>query len=217
MVVVAIAGILAALAGFALSQLKNSITQRNFVAELGGSLVSGKLRAMARQRPVVFVLKTVDPAAYYEVDDLGGTLQTPTALATFASAFDPANPTAALGGTGSIQVIDDGHAYGTSNAAAGTMVIASGSAWGTSLKFPFPFQNVPVDTSGGCTFCTGNAGAVAFLTDGRAVFSDPGGNVLLGGAVVFGQRAGTTNAEGPESNRKGVAISVTGHVEVINR
>lgn len=219
MVVVAIAGILAALAITGLTQLKNSATQRNFVGDLGASLVSGKLRAMARQRPVVFVLKTAAPAAFYELDDLGGTLTTPTSLAAYAAAFDPANPGAALGPSGSVQLLDEGHANVTSaNAtAAGAMVIASTTPWGTSTKFPFPFQNVPLDTSGGCTFCVGSAGAVVFLPDGRAVLSDSNGNSPLGGVVVFGRRSGTTNAEDGVINRKGVAISTTGHVEVMNR
>lgn len=218
MVVVAIVGIMTALAAFSFSRLKARLTEKNFSTDLTSMLLSARMRSIAKQRNVVVVFITDNGAnsGYYMLDDMSSApgsaptltpLTTPTALAAVATAFTPNVSGFGLGASYLAFLIDSALVGATTGYAHGA------TPWGAGVAFPFPFSGIPVSVAQGCTFCSSNRGAVGFLPDGRAVFSSVGGNAApgsaIGGAVVI---AAVVPGEG-KSNRRASFISVTGHVE----
>lgn len=219
-VVLGILATLAALSAWGFQSLSRSINQRNFVADFASALSNAKLRALATQRNVVFIIDgTGKDPAYYLLDDQSFTdpatytaaLNTQANLATLAGAFQKGSPNYGLPANMNVRLVDSG--IGTA-----TPLIAGANVWGSGVNFfPFPFKGVPTTTTNGCTFCVANRGAVAFLPNGRAVFSSAAANTALGGAIVLGQYDGRSRVEANQSLRKAVLISVTGHMETITR
>lgn len=213
MIVVAIVGLLASLSIWGFQNLKASISQRNFAGDLAAALTSGKMRALAKQRTVVFVFDHAAPTAptYYQLDDLSPDQSMASALnlVMVAAAFsrsatnyglDPAVFRARMVGDGS---------------GKGVPVIALPQAWG-GAPFPFPFQATSVDTQEGCTFCTGGRGALAFLPDGQVLFSSLNAlGRVASGALVFGR--GDGSGSNLPSMSKAVLVSMSGHVELTSQ
>lgn len=214
LIVVAIVGLLATLSVWGFQNLKASISQRNFAGDLAAALMSGKMRALAKQRTVVFVFDHTDQRvpAYYQLDDLSPDQSMASAanLVMVAAGFsrsatdyglDPAVFRARMVGDGS----------GT-----GVPVIALPQAWG-SASFPFPFQATSVDTQEGCTFCTGGKGALAFLPDGQVLFSSFNAvGRVSSGALVYGRGDGVSGTNLTNMNRA-VLVSMSGHVELASQ
>jgi prepilin-type N-terminal cleavage/methylation domain-containing protein len=205
--VTVVLGVLAALTVLAIAgftQLKTKVGQSNFTNTLTATLASSRLRAQAKQRNVVVMIRSgVTGATYFQLDDLSPTqnLTVPANLTTLATSFDP-NNTSNYG-------LPAGFAVSILNSETATNLpfVTAPNGWGssgsTTNSFPFPFAGLSVDTSAGCTFCASGAGAVAFLTDGRALFGLPAANAAQGGAIVMG--GGSQNP--PPGLRKGVFIS----------
>lgn len=212
LLVVAVVGILAGLSVWGFQNLKTSINQRTYVGDTVAALTAGKMRALARQRTVVFVFDHTNLSAptYYQLDDLSPTQTMANAAnlmvvaATFTRSaanygLDPATFSARLVGDGSGQL----------------PVVAQAQAWGAGTPFPFPFRATSVDTQGGCTFCAGGRGALAFLPDSRVLFSSNAAGRLMSGALVFGRGDGTSGSL--QNMNKAVMVSMSGHVELINQ
>ena|GEM_PF-3123067 len=206
MIVVSITGILMTLSTWGFFSLKNKVSQRNFVADINSALSSGKMRAMSRQRNVVFVFDTSGGGAYYELDDtsVAQNLNTQVNLTTVRTTFSATAPNYGLPPLFSVSLISTGNS-------SGTIFIANTASWGRDtmsmpVPFPYPYSGIAVDTSGGCTFCATGRGVLAFRPDGKVVFGTTVG-VPVGGALVLGQ--GQSNSQ---MNLRALFVSLSGHV-----
>ncbi len=221
MVVVAIIGVMSAIAAWAFGALKGRITQANFSTDLTSTLNASRLRAISKQRNVILLFDTNgSDAGFYQIDDLcciaGAapgliSINNQNDLSTLNTNFNSYTPPSyGMAATYSIRVLYSAKAGGVGHYAATTGV------WGTSVAFPFPFSGLPTDTSKGCTFCDSSGrGSVAFLPDGRAVFNAVAGAAApgstIGGAVVLSQ---LNQVVGQIANRKAIFISSSGHVQM---
>lgn len=198
MIVVAIIGLLSAMSYVGFQSLINSARSRNFVNDFSSQVAAGRLRALAREAPVLFIIDTNSPPQYWELDDrnLPPVMTTTAAVAAAASAFATNQANYNLSNN-----LASGNSFILLNQSVGTdtPVVSQTNAWknaaGANSPFPFPFGATSTNTTNGCTFCTAKRGAVAFLPDGRAILSDGS----TSGAVVFARKsdqAPTTNVFG---------------------
>lgn len=210
MVTIAIIGVLGALSFNAFSNFKGQSNRRSFAGDLAADLSLARNRAVARQRTQVVVVDagagTNGVFGYFHLEDSaaanadGGVPQnvfTTADLTAILASLDPSSPSTAPSPY-QLQDLE-------SNVQTLSPFYLSATAWGGTL--PFPFAGVSQDTSKGCTFCdtTTNLGAVAFLPNGRAVFSD--GSTVGGMIAVQGQ--GGTGA----SSMSAILISTTALVQ----
>ncbi len=207
MAVVAITGLLMGLSAWGFFSLKNKVTARNFIADINSALSAGKMRALSRQRNVVFVFDTTGSGAYYELDDISAAqnLNTQAALTAVATSFSPTAANYGLLPIYNTRLIGSG-------SSSGPTFIVNTMSWGqsgmTPIPFPYPYAGMSVDTSSGCTFCTGGKGAIAFRPDGRVVFGTAAA-VAVGGALVLGD-VGQVAAN--QISRRALFITLNGHV-----
>src|SRR3981189_3177008 len=166
----------------ALSQLRSQASRRAFTTDLAADLALARNRAIARQRTQVIV---IDAAAgtntlfgYFHLEDTGNRIYSTADRTALLVGLDPSTPSTAPSPY-TVQALE-------SSTQSSSPFYLSTTAWGGAL--PFPFAAVPQDTSGGCSFCTNGVGAVAFLPNGKAVFSD--GNAAGGPRAAQG-RGGT--------------------------
>ncbi len=213
-VVLAIVGIMSAIAVWSFTALKGKLSQGNFASDLVSATHQARLRAMSKQRNVALVILSGTGAAsndgYYELDDLSSAqnLSTPANLASVAGVFNPSVSGFSLPAAYSVRLIGSGLAKNTA-------FYTGTNAWGTATSFPFPFAATSTNTSGGaCSFCTANTGAVAFLPNGRAVFSAASGTPTSG-AIVLDQTG--QGASGVVAYRKALLISQSGMIESVKQ
>jgi hypothetical protein len=205
MVALSILVILVGLTLGALSQLRSQAGRRAFTADLTADLALARNRAITRQRTQVIVIDAVagtnNVFGYFHLEDTGNRIYSTADLTALLVGLDPSKPSTAPSPY-TVQALE----------AASQDVspfFLDAKAWSTSTALPFPFAAVPQDTSGGCSFCTSGVGAVAFLPNGKAVFSD--GNAA-GGLVAVQGRGGTG-----ASSMSAVLISSTSLVQTLVR
>ena len=188
LVVVAIIGILAALAGSAMYQWKRRVSGRSAAIELQSALDRARQTAFDRGDVWVIVYPTLgreegaSAGAYFLFDDPNlefGLGDTPAGRARY-STFDPTDratmsSTAGLGRLLAEVYLDDDTSRTTRFA---ELVQASKS-------MPPPFDTL-VDS--GCSFCSGDParGAIAFGSDGSAHFLDGDGNQTAARSAALG-------------------------------
>jgi hypothetical protein len=198
-VVTAIASLLIGMGLMAFSNLKVSVKTKNLAGDLLSTLANAHGRATARQRTQIVVIDAIAGAngtfGFYHFEDAATApnIFSATDLSAILGSLNPSQPSTAPNPY-VLRVVDS--TYDVNNS-----YLAATNAWGGTL--PFPFTPVPVNTSGGCSFCSAGAGATAFLPNGRAIFSD--GNTL-GGLIMLQGTAPT----GSTANKTGLAISPTG-------
>lgn len=198
-VVLGIVSLIAGLTLMAFGNMKGSVQRRNFAADLTGGLGQARARALARQRTQMVVIDAIAGAnntyGYYHFEDNANppNIFSATDLTAILGALDPSRPITAPAPY-VLRSID-------SNYDVATEYLSATSAWSGAL--PFPFGSVSINTSGGCSFCSAGTGAVAFLPNGKAIFSD--GNVVGGLIMLQSHRA-----DGSLTGTTGVAISPTG-------
>jgi len=187
----------------ALSQLRSQASRRAFTTDLAADLALARNRAIARQRTQVIV---IDAAAgtnalfgYFHLEDTGNRIYSSADLTALLVGLDPSTPTTAPSPY-TVQALE-------SATQSSSPFYLSTTAWGGAL--PFPFAAVPQDTSAGCSFCTNGVGALAFLPNGKAVFSD--GNAA-GGLIAVQGRGGTG-----ASSMSALLISTTSLVQTLVR
>lgn len=216
MVVVAIVTIIASMTVTGLVTAKNNATRRSFVSSLYGQLVSARARALSRQRPQIIVLIAPPNShatyGYYYFEE--GDATTPprvlsaSSLSTLVSVLDPYQfTTSPVGYT--LRLLD-------SSQMSTSPFYESSDAW-NGAPLPFPWNRIPstptspIITVGGCSFCSSGKGAVAFLPDGQAVFSDPSSNAA-GGLVVI-----SVTGSPSSTTLSAVGISPSGLSQVLER
>jgi prepilin-type N-terminal cleavage/methylation domain-containing protein len=182
MTALAIVVVLVGLTLGALSQLQSQASRRAFTTDLAADLALARNRAIARQRTQVIVIDATAGAnavfGYFHLEDTGNRIYSSADVAALLVGFDPSTPsTAPVPYT--VQALE-------SASQSTSPFYLSTTAWGGAL--PFPFAAVSQDTSGGCSFCTSGVGALAFLPNGKAVFSN--GNAA-GGLIAVQGRGGT--------------------------
>lgn len=204
----AIIGIVASLVLFGMGGLRNIAQRRSLAADLYSATGLARARAVARQRTQIIVI-AAKPASssYYGFYLFEDNTQPRPSIFTAANlsaivnaAFDPSAPPANL------RRVDD-------SLLRSNQFLLSKDAWrGKPLPFPWaglaPAPGGAVDTTGGCTFCTGGMGAAAFLPNGKAIFSD--GNTT-GGLVVLTSAGGNATV----TPVLGVAISQSGFTQLL--
>jgi hypothetical protein len=198
-VVLAIATVLVSLSVMAFSNFKYSIKAKNLSGDFMGTLGHARARAVARQRTQIVVIDAVAGAngtyGFYHFEDAA---QPP-------NVFAAPNLTAILGSLNPSQPSTAPNPYVLllvdSNYDVVNPYLAATNAWGSTP--PFPFALLPTNTTGGCSFCAGGNGAIAFLPNGRAIFSD--GNTV-GGLVMLQSVA----RNGSVTGQTGLAISSSG-------
>jgi prepilin-type N-terminal cleavage/methylation domain-containing protein len=199
-VALAIASMLAGLGLMALGGLNASMKRQSFATDLYTAMAQSRSRAISRQRTQVMVIRTVAAAdgtfGYYEFEDAAAppNIYSATDLSTILGTLDPSKFNITTPPPYSLSLVDK------NTVTISPFTIATNS-WGGTL--PFPFAQVTTNTSGGCSFCTAGSGAVAFLPNGKVIFSDANG---AGGLVVVQ----STSADGSPATKSGVAVSPTG-------
>lgn len=217
MVSVSIVAVVSALAYSGIGALRESTRRRSVSADLYSGIGLARARAMARQRTQLIVLKTVGPATgpfgFYHFEDQYPTAPATTEILTAAdvnaivSVLDPTNLSTVPSGYGLTRVNESTTTFNGFQQTA--------DAW-NGKPLPFPWAALatsvggPVNTGGGCTFCTGGAGGIGLLPNGRVVFSDSN---TVGGLVVIRQL--TENPNAPISRVTGVAVSPSGFVQLV--
>jgi hypothetical protein len=198
-VVLSIVSLLMGLGLMAFSNLKVSVKTKNLAGDLLSTLAHAHGRAAARQRTQIIVIDAIAGAngtfGFYHFEDAATTpnIYSTTDLSAILGALNPSLPSTAPNPY-VLRVVDS--TYDVNNP-----YLAATNAWGSGL--PFPFASVPVNTSGGCSFCSAGAGATAFLPNGRVIFGD--GNTLGGLIVLQG-----IGPNGSTTGKTGLAISPTG-------
>jgi len=207
MAALAIFGILAAMTAVALTRLKTTMGRRAMTSDLYSQLSVARARARAKERAQIVLIDAIaggnQTFGYFFFED--ATLPSPTLLsaaqlnALVTAMTNP--PTVPAGYT--LALLD-------SRTSPNNGYYMNADSWGGAAPFPWTSLMVSgkIDTTGGCSFCTGGIGAVAFLPSGRAIFSDQN---LLGGFIVL---AG--DATGPATAvMSGIGISPTGFVQQV--
>ena len=189
----------------ALSQLRSQANRRAFASDLASDLALARNRAIARQRTQVIVIDAAAGAntlfGYFHLEDTGNRIYSSADLTAVLVGLDPSMPSTAPSPY-TVQVLESG----TQDTSP---FYLDANAWSNSSTLPFPFAAVPQDTSGGCSFCTSGVGAVAFLPNGKAVFSD--GNAA-GGLIALQGRGGAGSA-----SISAVLVSSTSLVQTLAR
>ena len=210
MVTLAIVAILAGLTLLAFSALRTQSNRRTFAADLVADMLMARSRALALQRTQVVVIDAAAGAngvfGYFHLED------TATANADGGvpqNIFVQSDLTAVLGALNPSVPSTTPSPYVLSALESNEQTISpfyqSATSWGGAL--PFPFAAIPQDTSAGCSFCTGGLGAIAFLPNGRATFSD--GNAV-GGLITVQGKGGTGTA-----SISGIVVSTTSLVQLL--
>lgn len=175
MVALAIFAILTALVLGGLSDLRKQGSRQAFASGLYTTMSLARSRATARQAAQVIVVwaapNSFGSFGYYYLEDVTSppALFSDSQLATILASLDPQNP-GALAGSIKLKLID-------STMVSSSPFLASASGFGGN-PLPFPWTNIVgaggPTTVNGCSFCDAsrNIGAVAFLPNSRAVFSD---------------------------------------------
>jgi prepilin-type N-terminal cleavage/methylation domain-containing protein len=210
MVTIAIVAILFALTVGAFSSLKGTIGRRSMALDLYSELNLARTRARFVERTQVVVIDATLGGngyyGYYHFEDSGTppTLFNGAQLQTLMSKMTNP-PTLPAGYTLTLREQRTSLLNG---------YYLSADAWNGPLPFPWtpltPTASPKLSTTGGCSFCSGGYGAVAFLPGGRAVFSD--NNNLGGFIVIAGETAGSTT-----NVRSGIGISPLGFVQQVEQ
>lgn len=217
MVTVAIVAVLSALVYSGIGALRESARRRSLSADLYSGIALARARAIAKQRTQLIVLKTVGPPTgpfgFYHFEDQYPTppasteILAATDVNAIVSVLDPTNLSTVPAGYGLARINESTTTFNGFQQTA--------DAWnGNPLPFPWAALATsvggPVNTREGCTFCSGGAGGIALLPNGRAIFSDSN---TAGGLVVIRQQ--TENPNGPISRVTGVAVSPSGFVQLV--
>jgi type II secretory pathway pseudopilin PulG len=198
-VVLAIATVLVGMGMMAFSNFQGSFKAKNLSGDLMGTLGHARGRAIARQRTQIIVIDAIAGAnntyGFYHFEDAAQppNIYAASNLNTILGSLNPSQPSTAPNPY-VLSTVD-------SNYDAANPYLATTSAWTGTL--PFPFAPLSTNTSAGCSFCSGGTGAIAFLPNGRAIFSD--GNAV-GGLVMVQNVA----RDGTVTGKTGLAISPTG-------
>lgn len=211
-VVLALIGVLSAMVLGAMSSLRDWSRRRSLTADLYSALNLAHSRAVVRQRTQIIYIDGIAGAngtyGFFHLEDASAPpnlIYSANQLNTVITPLDPSRPSTTTPAPYALTPLDQ-------SAATFNQFNETADAWlGAPLPFPWAALATtpggPVNTTGGCTFCVGGFGAVGFLPDGRAIFSN--GNAV-GGLVVMQQ----TN---PSSVTRvtGIAISPTGFVQLV--
>lgn len=201
MVVVAIMGIMIALAVGAWGKIGRRSNPRNAAVDLLGALSSARARAMDRNERVwVLVYPTIKPTGanggkggYFVVEDPDLTFQT-----TGYPAFDPTNSTTWYGTGGQLWKVTSKtflENYDKKNVIFGKTVTPAAA-------YPAPFATVaPV----ACSFCSGAPahGAIVFQGTGSAWFLDGAGAIqsaAMNGTATVASRTGALALNATDEN-----------------
>lgn len=205
---VAIFAVLAALTYGAMSRIKSNVGRRSMATDLYSEMLMARNRARAKERAQILVLDAAagsnNTYGFYHFQDAA----TPPAILDAANlgnlVLAMTDPPAVPAGY-TLTLLE-------SRASATNGFFMNADSWGGVPPFPWAGLAVAnrVSTSSGCSFCSGGAGAVAFLPSGRAIFSD--GNALGGMIVVQG------DAAGPQAGvRSAIGISPSGFVQLVEQ
>jgi Tfp pilus assembly protein PilE len=201
-VVLAIATTLISLSVMAFGNFKSSVKAKNVSGDFLSTLGHARARALARQRTQLIVIDAVAGAngtyGFYHFEDAAQppNVFAPTNLSAILATLNPSQPSTAPNPY--VLLLVD------SNYDSANPYLAATNGWPNAL--PFPFTPLSINTTGGCSFCSVGTGAIAFLPNGRAIFSD--GNAT-GGLVVLQSVA----RNGVATGQAGLAISPTGFVQ----
>lgn len=217
-VVIAIAGILAALAGSYMLRSKTRANLANATLELQALLHQARQSALAAGVPVgVLVYPSYSPpAAGGEAASTGYVVIYQDACFDFFSGggtcgvtYGSYNP-AALKTGGASAILD------TMTLPYG-IVVGPSAGMGASATLKAPLQNVVVNVA--CDFCGSTGGAIQFDARGQATFYKLDGTTMSpyfpsgGSSLSLGYNAAITDATG---QRTLIILSGSGAVEVIN-
>lgn len=204
----AILAILGSLTAGAFSTIKGIVGRRSMVSDLYSTLAAAHGRARLAERSQIVIIDatpgTNNTFGYFLFEDSGSppTLFNGSQLGALVTAMTNP-PTVPAGYTLTLR---------DQRTSANNGFYLSADAWAGPLPFPWtPLSPAPankVSTAGGCSFCSGGFGAVAFLPSGRAVFSD---NNALGGFIVISGDAAGPNA----AVQSGIGISPLGFVQQV--
>lgn len=214
MTVVAIIGILGALSAMGIQAFVASGSLKYAVSSLQGNLSSARERAQVTTRTQIVVVSAnnTSPRRYgfYVYEDA----RTPPNIfsvadltAVLANLTPPTINVTGLAAAGySLRAVN-------SDQLQKSPFLMASNAWaGATLPYPWDALGVSnvLATTNGCTFCdaTTKVGAVAFLANGRAIFS----NGATAGMVVL--TGGTGSAPGQVT---GVGVNRLGFVQAVNR
>jgi hypothetical protein len=190
MTALAIIAVLSGLVIGAFSQIKSSTGRKSMVTDLYSQLSVARQRARARERAQIIVISAAQNSkgfyGFYHFEDAGQTdgSVTPTLLSD-------AQLNALVTAMTNPPTVPSGYVLTLleSRENVNNGFVMTADAWSGAPPFPWTATGSPnVNTTGGCSFCVSNYGAVAFLPSGRAVFSDQ--NVVGGFIVIAGDTAG---------------------------
>jgi prepilin-type N-terminal cleavage/methylation domain-containing protein len=207
-VALAIFTVLAALTYGAMSRIKSTVGRRSMATDLYSEMLMARSRARAKERAQILVLDAAagsnNTYGYYHFQDAA----TPPAILNAAAlgnlVLAMTDPPAVPAGY-TLALLE-------SRASPSNGFYMNSDSWGGVPPFPWAGLAVAgrVSTTNGCTFCSGGAGALAFLPSGRAIFSD--GNALGGLIVVQG------DAAGPQTDvHSAIGISPSGFVQLVEQ
>jgi prepilin-type N-terminal cleavage/methylation domain-containing protein len=201
----AIMGILAALTVGSFSSIQGIVGRRSMVTDLYSALSVARARARLTERAQIVVIDAAKgnngTFGFYHFED-----GTPTPTLFNASQLntlmglmtDPPNVPAGYTLTLRDQRTSLYNGF-----------YLNVDSWDGPLPFPWsPLGTVKLNSTAGCSFCTGGYGAVGFMPSGRAVFSD---NNALGGFIVI---SGDTTGAGT-AVRSGIGISPLGFIQQV--
>lgn len=193
LVVLAVFAVLATLGLNAFTSLKSQAVRRGFAADLLADVGLARERAVSRQRAQIIYIDatggTQKTFGYFHFEDAATPpdIYAASDLTTIMGTLTPTTPSTAP----SPYVLRSLE----SKTSSSNVFYMSTTAWGGPL--PFPFSALSQDTTGGCSFCSAGKGSLAFLPNGRVVFSNAN---VLGGIVAISSTRGAG----------GVPVSVVG-------
>jgi prepilin-type N-terminal cleavage/methylation domain-containing protein len=187
MIVLAIVGVIAGLAGFSMTRTRPRASLAGTVIELRAALHQARLQALASGAQVVVM---VFPGVSGEASSLG------RVVIYQDNAFDFFNTTSAVHFGNydalALKAGPRGEVTARLDLPRG-VTFGPATGLGTSATLPAPFATIPVRSD--CTFCAGTGaarrGAVVFDPRGRASFHDADGPAL----AVAGGSISVTSAE----------------------